>query len=388
MASASRVSIQYADEGATPGTAAAQGAAGKAVRITSESLQFETDYTSSDEIRADRGRGRGIRTGGRVTGDLNVELSPGSFDGILVALAAQPAAGFPGTGTAIATGTVSVTDADTIEDSADNFGAIVVGQTIRLVGFTTVSNNTFAQVVAKVNDGEITIRGPMLVAEAAGAAKAIHGRAVSASGIERRAFTIERYMPDLTVGSSIAYEGCRIGSMGLRVAPAGIATATFGVLGEAQILADARRLVADPAVPTSQPWNGVEQCSALIDGVSQSNLTSIDLSVETNLRGLQEIGTYGAADIVLGTVAVSGTIEQNYKDRARLDDLIDGTARALTILFDSTDAMGQKFMAFDVPQIDITGATVVAEGTDTEILARLTFEASAKASQMLVITRP
>lgn len=80
MADSSRAQLYFLEEtvwGTTPAAAL------KALRFTGESLKPETDGTTSSEIRSDRQVTDWIRTGERAAGDVNFELSYGTFDNLL-----------------------------------------------------------------------------------------------------------------------------------------------------------------------------------------------------------------------------------------------------------------------------------------------------------------
>lgn len=65
-------------EGTTPATPAL-----KEIRYTGESLGYNISNTRSNEIRSDRNVADLIRTGAEAGGDINVEMSYGSFDDLI-----------------------------------------------------------------------------------------------------------------------------------------------------------------------------------------------------------------------------------------------------------------------------------------------------------------
>lgn len=80
MSDASRAQLYYVEEaawGTTPASAL------KALRMTGESLKQATDTTVSNEIRSDRQVPDVVRVGARAEGDVNFELSYGTFDELL-----------------------------------------------------------------------------------------------------------------------------------------------------------------------------------------------------------------------------------------------------------------------------------------------------------------
>ena len=84
MTDTNRVSLYLLKE-TTWGTTPASGA-WETLRFTGESLALNVDTANSAEIRADRNVEDIIRTGENVSGDINFELSHGSYDSLLEGL--------------------------------------------------------------------------------------------------------------------------------------------------------------------------------------------------------------------------------------------------------------------------------------------------------------
>jgi hypothetical protein len=84
MTDTNRVSLYLLPE-VTWGTTPSAGA-WETLRFTGESLQLNVDTSNSAEIRADRNLQDIIRTSENVSGDINFELSHGTFDSLLEGL--------------------------------------------------------------------------------------------------------------------------------------------------------------------------------------------------------------------------------------------------------------------------------------------------------------
>ena len=81
MSDANRVQLSYMPEaiwGTTPGSTALQ-----ALRITSESLGFNIENITSNELDYTRMTGDLIQTGAENSGGIDFELSYGTFDDLL-----------------------------------------------------------------------------------------------------------------------------------------------------------------------------------------------------------------------------------------------------------------------------------------------------------------
>lgn len=84
MSSSDSVAVRFVKEvtlGVTPATPAL-----KVLRITSEGLKYDIDNTTSKEMRPDRTQADLVPTGAKASGNLNFEMSYGSFKEFLAAL--------------------------------------------------------------------------------------------------------------------------------------------------------------------------------------------------------------------------------------------------------------------------------------------------------------
>lgn len=85
MSDADRIALRYIEEnsyGVTPTSPAVF----QALRFTGESFGQDTETSASEELRSDRQRTGVIRTGLTAAGDLNFEMSYGTYDDFLAAV--------------------------------------------------------------------------------------------------------------------------------------------------------------------------------------------------------------------------------------------------------------------------------------------------------------
>ena len=129
MSDSNRVQIRYIEEstwGTTPSTADMQ-----ELRFTGESLNYNIENTTSNEIRDDRQVTDLIQTGSANGGDINFELSYGTYDDFIEgALWSDWSSDL-----AISASTIAAT-ATGFTDSASGFGSVNAGQWIKVAGFT------------------------------------------------------------------------------------------------------------------------------------------------------------------------------------------------------------------------------------------------------------
>ena len=381
MSSSNRIDLAALKE-ATYGTTPSTGD-GQPIRITSESLAYGIDYASSEEIRSDRARARGVRTAARATGDINFEMSYGQLDDLLLAIAGQTdwpshtisgviystVAGAAGVQHYLRSGGSFITD------------GFIAGQWIEVAGFTLAANNGFARVTA-VEALKLLVEGPTLTAEAAGDTVSIKGQAIGGNGTTLTSFSIEKSFLDVT--QHLLFRGMVPGSLSLTVATGAIVTGTMGFLGR-EVVAAAASAMARGIRTTGRVMNAVEGAAFRVAAAVEDSMTSLELNLNANPREVLEIGRLGAREISLGSIAVTGTMEQYFRTRDLYDDLIAATARNLSIHLDDEDG---GWYILDLPQVDFTSGSVVAEGLDTDVLARLEWEASVSGDlPMYTLTR-
>lgn len=126
----------------------------EAIRITGENLGAEAQSTISDELRADRQIVDLIRVGQVTGGDLPVEFSYGNLDHLLRGAMFSEWVVTPVrdnnfvaasiTGIVAASQTVNV--AASTSDYRARSGAFVIGQLVRMTGFTNLANNGLRRV--------------------------------------------------------------------------------------------------------------------------------------------------------------------------------------------------------------------------------------------------
>ncbi|MCY4441130.1 MAG: phage tail tube protein [Deltaproteobacteria bacterium] len=362
MASANRAELNFVEEaefGVNPG------GEGQLVRMNSTSLQLEPISVQSEELRSDRGRARGKRLAGQVTGDIVGNFFPGdpSMENLLRMLAGQsawPAAGEGKTGGAIAGGGV-------VTLNAHGFTA---GQWVRLSGLDDEAANKWYRITA-VDANTFTLANPPSNLTGSPVWK---GSYLKGNGIEARSASFEVWLDDAQ--DSFEYRGVMIGSLALDLSPESIIVGTFGTLGSTHRHGEARTInpgTASTVAPIVTGEGGDVQ--GYIDDQDTGVVTSVSLNIDAGLR--REPALWSPPRIALGTVSLTGSMEIFTDDFTRYDDFVNATARRLDVIFGTED----DWLALSISQADFTGATVLVEGIDTSALLRLDFEASVKGTE-------
>ena len=202
MSDANRVRISYMPEvtwGTTPGTTALQ-----ALRITGESLGFNIENITSNELDYSRMVGDLVQTGAENSGGIDFELSYGTFDDMLEGAMMSDWVGVAGGATGTLTSGATAGNLEFTLNGTNNTIAlgssvthdIVAGQWIRLAGAATANNGY--HYVTTVATNTLTVQsittGEVLDQTDAAVIKGFRLRNAST----KKYYTIERHHADLT----------------------------------------------------------------------------------------------------------------------------------------------------------------------------------------------
>ncbi|WP_419900776.1 phage tail tube protein [Roseomonas sp. USHLN139] len=139
----------------------------QALRITGESLTGQKQRGRASEITKVKQRAKGFTNQESAGGGINLALSFGTFDSLFAAVMGNDwSTPLAINGASADISTVAAGNKLT-STTANKFSAIVVGQWIRLLGFTANggANNGFARVIAKTSNQDITLAGKTVTDE-------------------------------------------------------------------------------------------------------------------------------------------------------------------------------------------------------------------------------
>lgn len=368
MSDADRVNLSYFEE-STFGLDTAPGTK-KAIRFTGESLKQTTGSSNSAEIRDDRQTADVVRTSIGADGDVNIEFSAETFDDFLEAglLSADWTAQVNITDTTYA----AATTGNKYTDSAAGFvsDGFVVGQILRVAGYTDPANNGFARVVS-VTTTDLVVDLLTLVTEAAGAAITFNQLGEIVNGTEQRSFGIEREYADLSTNFAY-YNGMEVNTLNLALASDAIITGTVGFMG---IKEDSRSSLTGGAVPAKNE-NEVLSSVDDIDGVFNDGLdectVAFTMDINNNLRSRKCIGKLDTDSIGTGQFNVTGTFQKYYESAVLIDKYLSFTDADLAFVVQDEDGNGYVFW---MPRVKYSSGQRVAGGQNSDILADMAYSA-------------
>ena len=352
----------------------------KLLRHTGENLKQDTSVDQSKEIRSDRQVADIVRTSIGASGAINFELSYDAFDDWLLAALMAASWSSPVTVGPIATISAAASD-NSFNDSASGFGSFVVGQWVKVAGFTTAGNNGYCKILTKTT-GKITVSGLTLVDEAAGGTRTIIMGAMAVNGVTKKSYNIERKYTELTNTLSLL-RGCMINEFNLSGELKAMVTGNFGMIG-----ANETSLAASAGTGyTAAATNGVLNCvdnvlNVLENQAAGSSILGFGMALNNNLRSREKIGTLGAFSIGTGKCNVSGTLRVYFESSTIYDKYLNFTATSLAFVL--RDTAGNVYV-FSLPQVKLTAAERPAAGENQDIIVPFSWQASMHATELVTI---
>jgi len=388
LASSNRVKISIAPE-TVPGTADANFYDNSTVaRLTGESLNGNLSYINSEEIRSDRQLTDLVQVSLEASGDLNIELSYGSYDDLIESLMGST---FSTAATSYsATATV---DADNTLNSAAAFTTLPAkGQWIQISGRTNTANNGYFQVSKTVDptDSIITFEGTPLTIDATSEATTIAESAMLRMGTADQSFTVVKEFSDTSPVTYFTFIGMRVSAMSLSFSVGAILTGSFSFMGQtytASTTAPDGTVDNETPASTTPVMNSVGNIANIwFDGddafAAGTFFSSLTLDVDGALRMQNAIGYLGSVGIGQGRFNVSGNISIYFKDLSVYDKYINDTA--FNLAFSVEDTAGNAYI-FSLGNVKLESATVTAGGSDQDVMIDATYRGSMDADTLTML---
>ena len=202
-------------------------------------------------------------------------------------------------------------------------------------------------------------------------------------GTDRVTFTFEEQ--HLDVDQYLVYRYAMVSSLSLSLQLQAIATGSFDVLATAVELNQVSLGTTDPA-PGAESMNTVDMVTDVQEGgAAVGALTGVEVNLARNLRLQMEIGQLAARGIGLGALTIEGTMSRYFEDETQLDQYLAYATRSFEAEF--TDQAG-NVLHLELPNLKYQGeASVNKQGTDSDVIAQIPFEAFGEAEDMIRITR-
>lgn len=385
--------------------------ASKDLRFTGESLNFAIQTDTSKEIRADRQIADLVQLGAEASGDIQFELSYGSFDEFIAA-----ALGGEWTNNVVTNGTSvpffsiekGFTDIDQyilyrgmgVNTMSLEFaiGSILTGSfgfmgrdsIIQSVsGVPDVATERVAANTVAVNtpaEGD-ALTAPTLV-QALGNAQLAHGGTITlvVGG------THSTDSGDITFSDAadLVAQLEALDAVDSAVIAGGHLTIVGSEVGEGEslnITAVSDFLAPGQATMAEVMNSATNFADLLIGGVAYNcGISQLSLSTDAGLRAQNALGKLGACTINAGTFSPTGSMTVYFADAAIYTKYLVNTPFSLS--WGVQDAAGNRY-DFELPRVKITSANPTAGGLDTDVELAIEYQAlfDAAAGHTIKVTR-
>lgn len=368
MTDSNRTQITFIEEstwGTTPGSPNMQ-----ELRLTGESLIKNIQNIVSSEIRSDRQITDLIQVAKEASGDVNLELSYGTYDELMKsALYSEDWS----TDAGIVAETDIAADATGFTSSSTDFTTnIEVGQWIQVTNFVDASINGYYRVTS-VTANDLNTSPVPGGTEAAGQAITIKGSYIR-NGTNETSFSIEKGFLDAS--EYFLFTGMIAAQMNLNVESQQIVSGGFTFMGKDGALSSSSVDASPTDANSNEVMNAIGNVGSIREGdseVSSPNyVRSVSLAVNNNLRQQYAVGSDSLIGVGAGKCDVTGVLNTYFGNSDVMDKYLAGTQTSVD--FRISDAAGNVYI-FDLPQIEFESGNVVAQGQDQDVFAEMNYRA-------------
>lgn len=298
-ATAEQTSIHRLRE-ATWGVTPAPFTGATVTRFTGEGLSDSLTTETSQEIRSDRAPADLIVVDASAGGNIDFELSYGTYDDFL-----EDA--FMGTWTDLGLTTAITTVAaatDNLTATGNAFSNIPIGASFRLEGGSVAGIDTVYTVMDKADDNTLTV----VPQPVAGTATDLVG-SILRNGTVARSYSILKTFNDANPAARQMYRGMRVTGFSLDMSTGAIMTGSWNFLGS-----DAEWLSADPVVSpvaasTNPVMNAVDNITTItLDGMNvcaNGSVSNLSIEWDNSYREQKGLCRLGSVGVVAGILSVS-----------------------------------------------------------------------------------
>ena len=354
MANGSRHTVYAVEEtvyGTTPTNPALD-----TVRVTGTTLGLSKDALQSEEIRSDRQISDFRQGSNQVGGNINFELSYGSFDQFMEAALLSSDWASPAT-----TGTTTLSQtATSITRASGSFvtDGFTVGMEVEVSGFSGSGANG-QMVVTAVAALELTLtalEGQTLAIEAGDADELVVASNRAAAGTERRSFSFIRYFADIETADKPyhIFTGCEFNSLQLTISANSMITGTLSVVGQGLSTAEDLTGLGTPTYNTVSTTSPFDSFTGALEegGTVIAVVTEVSLTLQNGIEPKFVVGSANTIYPSLGRSNLTGQVTAYFEDSTLIDKFINETESSLTFRLPDAAGNAQKYT---IPRIKYTG---------------------------------
>jgi hypothetical protein len=368
MANGSRHSIYSVEEstyGTTPNNPALD-----LVRITGTTLGLAKDSLQSEEIRSDRQIADFRQGANQVGGDINFELSYGSFDQFLEAVLLSADWAAPAD-TGVTTLSQSATQITRASGSFVTDG-FEVGQTAEVTGFAGSGANgtVLITAVAALALDVTALDGQTLAVEAGDGDEQVVANPSIKAGTERRSFTFVRHFADIQTADNpyYIYRGVELNSVQFTIAANSMVTGTFSIIGQSQETAQDLTGLGTPTYNPASTTSPLDSFTGSLQegGTTVAVVTEISMTLQNGIEPRFVVGSKNSIYPSIGRSNLTGQVTAYFEDSDLVNKFLNETESSL--VFTLPDGAGNQ-LRVTIPRIKYTGGQPDVSGEGPITLA-------------------
>lgn len=362
------------------------------LRYTGEGISYSIENVTSDEIRSDRMVSDTVQVGQSTSGNLDFELSFGSYDSFLEsALYSNFVQLDQGNSSDTITAGLTASNLDVALDSGAStvtFGSaytidVAVDQWLRLGGFTTSANNGYYRVTA-VAGNVVTVSPAINTTETMENTATVSGARLrnskDAFGILQKSFSLQKLFSDATPAIYQNFAGMIVGGVSLSFENGAILTGSFDFTGRAADISNSQIAGATTIAPTTTDvMNSVSNLQNIeFDNVpTTATIMSMSLEVNNSLREQKAIGSLPSVGIGAGRLEVTGSISLYFENLVEYQKFLDN--QSFRVSFRLQDASGKGYV-ITLPKVKYEDSAMNVGGLDEDIMLEGSYRALAGSS--------
>lgn len=366
MANGSRHSL-YAVEEATYGTTPTNPAL-DLVRITGTTLGLAKDSLQSEEIRSDRQIADFRLGANQVGGDINFELSYGSFDQFLEAVLLSADWASPAT-----TGSTTLDQTATqITRASGSFvtDGFEAGQVAEVSGFAAGNGLVLITGVSALALDVTALDGQTLGVESGDGDELVVASEQIKAAAERRSFTFIRHFADIQTADNpyYIYRGVELNSVQFTIAANSMITGTFSVIGQSQETAQDLTGLGTPTYNPASTTSPLDSFTGTLEegGTTVAVVTEISMTMQNGIEPRFVVGSKNSIYPSVGRSNLTGQVTAYFEDSTLVNKFLNETESS--IVFTLPDGAGNQ-LRVTIPRIKYTGGQPDVSGEGPITLA-------------------
>lgn len=347
-------------------------------RIKSDNLKQDTGTTRSTELRSDRQVADFVRNNLTASGSWGFEFSYKAIDDLIFqAGMASGAWSSPVTVSGVNLAITASTGTITRATGSFSGDGLVVGQWIKVTGFSNAANNDVFKLATVGTTTLTVVNKAAMVDESTGSGRTVVMGEQIVNGTTLRSFTLERQYTDLS-NIFATFPGSVVDKGSLSVNTDGVIIGSVDFMGQKENALTASPGSGYDAAQTNTVMNAVDNVLAVFENGLSVELTSFNFSYNNNCRPRRRIAALGAQSIGYGKFEVSGSVEGYFVDTTQIAKYLAFTATSLAISF--KDDAGNR-VVIEFPKVRFSTGPRGAEGENTDVMQKLDFTAMRLASE-------